>query len=138
VADGGREGEPPVVELSATEMFQSSLYAFTVRYEVPENWTGQIVGSCPDYAPTYVASSVYSPEWQPLVDSDRSPGGELIHGGPFGLSGWRKLQLLRSQDSLNYYMEVAALWGWSISPAAPFTLYVTQVCGSIVALTPSG
>jgi hypothetical protein len=135
VPDGGREGEePPVVELSATEMFQSSLYAFTVRYEVPENWTGRIVGQCPDWAPMYVQNALYSPEWQPLIDDGSVPN---IIGAPIGLSSWR-VNYGRNLEYLNGMLATAAAEGWPLSPAAPFTLYVTQVCGSVVALTPAG
>ncbi|MCG7754983.1 hypothetical protein, partial [Flavihumibacter cheonanensis] len=44
------------------------------RYDIPANWFGLIKGTCPDYAPMYIKAAVYSPEWQPFMES-----GALIY-----------------------------------------------------------
>jgi hypothetical protein len=147
------EPEPPEVILDATQFFQSSLYAFTVRFDVPANWVGLLKGVCPDWAPMFVTGAYYSPEWQPIVaqglgvanlnNNPTEPDSYMYELGAIGIGRERSGQVWvrRTESTLNGPNGVLAQadrWDWPRSPAAPFTLYVTQVCGSIVALTPTG
>lgn len=103
-------------ELGLVELVSSSIRAVTRKYEVPAEWNGKIIGECPADAPIFTGAGYYA-----------EVGGQSA----MGESGFP------SFGGYALGVRVNAQFGAGLGGSNPaMTLFVTQMCGSAVALSP--
>jgi len=102
-------------DIGLVEVVSSSVRSITRKYKVPAGWSGKIIGECPSDAPIFTGAGYYAE-----VDGKSAMGNS-------GFPSYGGYTL-----GVRVNAEFNSMWG--TNPA--MMLYVTQMCGSAVSLSP--